>query len=79
LEQALQMMDQLNNYRRNGQIVLDGCQYEELLSDMFCTEFHLKFLFGFRGSLSNGYERFDKFDQIVMALALKCEPDIDLD
>jgi len=79
LEEASRMSDQLTNYKRNGHIVLDGCLFEELLCDMFRTEFHRQFLFGYRGSVIDGQERFEKLDQIIMALARKCEPDMDSD
>lgn len=67
LESGPKMIEQLSNYRRNGYIVLDGFQCEELLYDMFRTEFHRQFMFGFRGSIIDSKQRFDKLDQIVIA------------
>lgn len=77
LEQALQMIDQLSNYRRNAHIVLDGYQYEELLCDMFRTEFHRQFLFGFRGAFIDSEQKLEKLNEIVMAFARKCQTNID--
>lgn len=76
LESGPQLIEQLGNYRRNGRVVLDDILFEELLTDMFQTEFHRQFLFGFRGSDVENDEKFEKFDKIIAALVRKCEPDV---
>ena len=77
LEFGSQLREQLANYRRNARIVLNNdIHYEELLLDMFRTEFHRQFLFGFRGSNVETDEKFNKFDKIIEAFVRKCEPDV---
>lgn len=77
LEHARQITDQLKMYKRNGHIALDGFQFEQLLCDMFRTEFHRQFLWGYRASIVECEERFAKLGQIVKALARKCELQLD--
>lgn len=79
LEEARHMTDNLATFRRNGQIVLEGCHFEDLLYDFFSTEFHRRFLCGSRGCNVEGEERFRKLDLVVTALARKCQPDMQLD
>ncbi|XP_054159184.1 breast cancer anti-estrogen resistance protein 3 homolog [Oppia nitens] len=73
LEFGSQFKKQLTIYRRNANIVLNSVHFEELLTDMFRTEFHRQFLFGFRGSNVNSDQKFDKFDKIIAALVTKCD------
>ena len=40
---------------------------------MFRTEFHLKFLWGSRGSKVNAHERYAKFQQVLDVMSQKCE------
>lgn len=73
LSSAPNLMKQLFHYRRIARSVLDAFKAEELLLDMFRTEFHRQFLFGFRAADIDSDEKFDKLDKIVEQLAAKCE------
>ncbi|CAG2102043.1 unnamed protein product [Medioppia subpectinata] len=76
LESGTAFVAQLDIYRRNARIVSDSLKFDELLTDMFKTEFHRQFLFGFRGSDVESDEKFDKFDKIIAALVRKCEANV---
>ena len=73
LSSAPKLMKQLPNYRRIARSVLDGFKAEELLLDMFRTEFHRQFLFGFRASDIESEEKFEKLDKIIDQLVIKCQ------
>ncbi|RWS10029.1 SH2 domain-containing protein 3C-like protein [Dinothrombium tinctorium] len=73
LEAGRQIVNQCNLFKRNSEIVLDGVVFEELLSDIFTTEFHRRFLWGYRGCIAAASERFSKFEQVLTLLSAKCE------
>lgn len=62
-----------STFRRNAEIVLADSKIDELLLDMFRTEFHLKFLWGSRGAMVAAVERHLKFEQILGVMSEKCE------
>lgn len=72
LEASRKLTESLPLFRRNAEIVLEGCRSDELLSDAFRTEFHIKFLWGSRGSMVAPEERHMKFIQVLDAMADKC-------
>ncbi|XP_012542241.1 breast cancer anti-estrogen resistance protein 3 homolog isoform X2 [Monomorium pharaonis] len=72
LEAARKLADSLPLFRRNAEIALDGCRSDELLSDAFRTEFHIKFLWGSRGATVAPEERHLKFIQVLDAMYDKC-------
>lgn len=72
LENSRRLIDGLPLYRRNAEIVLEDCRNDELLSDAFRTEFHIKFLWGSRGSVVAPEERHLKFAQVLDAMFEKC-------
>ncbi|KAL1123791.1 hypothetical protein AAG570_001564 [Ranatra chinensis] len=79
LDSARKFTDSVPTYRRNAEIVLGDTKVDDLLLDMFRTEFHLKFLWGSRGasrltSETNHLYNYAKFDEILTALSRKCEP-----
>ncbi|KAG8335603.1 hypothetical protein J6590_064315 [Homalodisca vitripennis] len=49
-------------------------QVDDLLLDMFRTEFHLKFLWGSRGATVSAADRHSKFEQVLTVMSDKCEP-----
>lgn len=62
----------LKNYgtiHRNAEIVLEGARMEEMMIDLFRTEFHKKFLWGSTGALAPFDERHRNMDQILTVLA----------
>lgn len=72
LESARKLAESLPLYRRNAEIALEGCRNDELLSDAFRTEFHMKFLWGSRGAAVAPEERHLKFTQVLDAMYDKC-------
>ncbi|XP_015435514.1 PREDICTED: SH2 domain-containing protein 3C [Dufourea novaeangliae] len=72
LETARKMAENLPLFRRNAEIVLEGSRSDELLSDAFRTEFHIKFLWGSRGATVAPEERHLKFTQVLDAMYDKC-------
>lgn len=73
LEAARKFGEATNSFRRNSEIVLGDSKVDELLLDMFRTEFHLKFLWGSRGAMVSAQERHSKFEQVLSAMSEKCE------
>lgn len=72
LEAARKLAESLPLFRRNAEIALEGCRSDELLSDAFRTEFHIKFLWGSRGATVAPEERHLKFSQVLDAMFDKC-------
>ncbi|XP_063234266.1 breast cancer anti-estrogen resistance protein 3 homolog [Bacillus rossius redtenbacheri] len=74
LEAARRFGESLPMFRRNAEIVLGDAKEDELLTDMFRTEFQLKFLWGSRGAGVAPEDRHAKFEQVLGAMSEKCEP-----
>lgn len=74
LEAARKFGDSIQSFRRNAEIVLGDSKVDDLLLDMFRTEFHLKFLWGSRGATVSSDERHSKFEQVLTVMSGKCEP-----
>ncbi|XP_044020764.1 breast cancer anti-estrogen resistance protein 3 homolog isoform X2 [Aphidius gifuensis] len=72
LEAARKLAGSLPLYRRNAEIALEGSRSDELLTDAFRTEFHIKFLWGSRGTSVASEERHLKFTQVLEAMYDKC-------
>ncbi|XP_043502117.1 breast cancer anti-estrogen resistance protein 3 homolog [Polistes fuscatus] len=72
LEAARKLAESLPLFRRNAEIALEGARSDELLSDAFRTEFHIKFLWGSRGATVAPEERHLKFSQVLDAMYDKC-------
>lgn len=67
----------LSMYLRNSRTALEGVrELDEILVDVFRTEFHLKFLWGSRAmpTVDNAEQRYSKFEQVLTALSERCEP-----
>ncbi|GIY21730.1 hypothetical protein CEXT_486311 [Caerostris extrusa] len=62
-------------YKRNSQIVLEHVKYDDLMLDMFRTEFQMKFLWGSKGCYVAAKERYLKFMQVLDVMSERCEPD----
>ncbi|XP_026682920.1 breast cancer anti-estrogen resistance protein 3-like [Diaphorina citri] len=77
LESARKLTEGLHTFQRNSQIVLQDSKVDDLLLDMFRTEFHLKFLWGSKGSSVNFLQRYKKFEQILNVMSAKCQSDED--
>jgi hypothetical protein len=74
MESARKFGESLAMFRRNAEIVLGDSKVDELLTDAFHTEFHLKFLWGSRGASVAAEERHAKFEQVLTVMSEKCEP-----
>jgi len=64
----------LPTYLRNSRTALTGFQPDQLVLDMFRTEFQLQFLWGSRGALSANYSKMDK---VLEAFSQRWEPFIE--
>nr|CAD7589526.1 unnamed protein product [Timema genevievae] len=74
LETARKFGESLQTFRRNAEIVLGEAKVDDLLTDTFRTEFHLKFLWGSRGAGVSPQDRHAKFEQVLSVMSEKCEP-----
>ncbi|CAB0004021.1 unnamed protein product [Nesidiocoris tenuis] len=74
MEESRRVVRSLPSFRRNSEIVLSDARVVDLLSDVFRTEFQLKFLWGSRGANVKSSERYAKFEQILTAMSDMCEP-----
>lgn len=62
-------------YLRNSRKAFEDACLDEILVDVFRTEFHMKFLWGSRSaSAATREQRYSKFDQVLTALSQRCEP-----
>ncbi len=73
LNSTRQFYKSLATFKRNSEIVLADAKVDDLLLDMFRTEFHLKFLWGSRGAIVESAERHSKFEQVLNVMSEKCE------
>ena len=64
----------LSMYRRNVTTVLEDVVMDDLLLDMFRTEYHLLFLWGSKGASVTSAERYDKFKQVLNLMSQTTEP-----
>lgn len=62
-------------YKRNSEIVLEHVKYDDLMLDMFRTEFQMKFLWGSKGCHVIAKERYSKLVQVLNVMSERCEPD----
>ncbi|XP_060764922.1 SH2 domain-containing protein 3C isoform X2 [Neoarius graeffei] len=63
-------------YRTNAESKLHDFQEREDVSEIFCTEFQMRLLWGSRGSEGSQSERYEKFDKVLTALSHKLEPPV---
>lgn len=73
LTSTRQFCKSLPTFRRNGEIVLADSKLDDLLLDIFRTEFHLKFLWGSRGATAPSDERHSKFERVLNVMSERCE------
>lgn len=76
LEVGRYIIQQFPTFKQNGKITLQNVKYENILLDMFSTEFHLRILWGFRGSVVAEEERYSKFQKVLVLLHNKCNEEI---
>ncbi|NP_001085199.1 breast cancer anti-estrogen resistance protein 3 homolog [Xenopus laevis] len=74
LQTARQVAHNATVYKKNAQRILEGFKPDELMSEIFKTEFQMRLLWGSKGALLKQSERYHKFGQILTALSRKLEP-----
>ncbi|XP_017948352.2 breast cancer anti-estrogen resistance protein 3 isoform X2 [Xenopus tropicalis] len=74
LQTARQVAQYASVYRKNAERILEGFKPDELMSEIFKTEFQMRLLWGSKGALLKQSERYHKFGQILTALSRKLEP-----
>ncbi|XP_017780373.1 PREDICTED: breast cancer anti-estrogen resistance protein 3 isoform X2 [Nicrophorus vespilloides] len=71
MDSARKFVNLSQTFQRNADIVLAEARLDEIATDMFKTEFHLKFLWGSRGAYAMSYDRHSKFEQVLNVMAEK--------
>ncbi|XP_055920889.1 breast cancer anti-estrogen resistance protein 3 homolog [Eupeodes corollae] len=78
LDSARGFLRNLSLFRKNSKTVMDesNSRLDELLSDAFRTEFHIKFLWGSKGALATPEDRHSKLEKVLALMADKfCNAD----
>ncbi|XP_017490573.1 PREDICTED: breast cancer anti-estrogen resistance protein 3 homolog isoform X2 [Rhagoletis zephyria] len=78
LDSARHFLNNLTLYRKNAKILLEESspRLDELLSDAFRTEFHVKFLWGSKGATASPEDRHSKLEKVLALMADKfCSAD----
>ncbi|KAG1659581.1 Breast cancer anti-estrogen resistance protein 3 [Nymphon striatum] len=73
LDTGRNFVKHINTFKRNREIVVDKAKYDQAISDMFCTEFQLKFLWGSKGATVAAQDRYSKFQQVLNVMSNRCE------
>ncbi|XP_062869827.1 SH2 domain-containing protein 3C [Trichomycterus rosablanca] len=76
LEAARSIAHHASLYRTNTESKLQDFQEKDEVSEIFCTEFQMRLLWGSRGSEGSQSERYEKFDKVLTALSQKLEPSV---
>ncbi|XP_047421395.1 breast cancer anti-estrogen resistance protein 3 isoform X1 [Sciurus carolinensis] len=63
-----------DSYRMNAERILADFQPDEEMTEILKTEFQMRLLWGSKGAEVNQTERYEKFNQILIALSRKLEP-----
>ncbi|XP_054082765.1 breast cancer anti-estrogen resistance protein 3 homolog isoform X2 [Zeugodacus cucurbitae] len=73
LDSTRHFLNNLSLYRKNAKILLEESskRLDELLSDAFRTEFHVKFLWGSKGVTSTPEDRHSKLEKVLALMADK--------
>ncbi|KAG8183661.1 hypothetical protein JTE90_010136 [Oedothorax gibbosus] len=66
------IMQQNHVFKKNGELALKNIKFDSIMLDMFTTEFHLRMLWGFRGSVVCTEQRHTIFQKVVHSLFNKC-------
>ena len=61
-------------YLRNSRNALEQFKMDDILTDVFRTEFQLKFLWGSRDVSVDSEQRYVKFERVLSVLSERCEP-----
>lgn len=73
LDSARSFLSNLSLFRKNARIILEESlsRIDELLSDAFRTEFHVKFLWGSKGAAVLAHERHTKLERVLSLMSSK--------
>lgn len=63
----------VNIFRRNKEIAMEKAKFDDVMVDMFSTEFQLKFLWGSKGAKVASSERYSKFQQVLDVMSKRCD------
>lgn len=66
------IMQQTHVFKKNGEMALQNVNFDSIMLDIFNTEFHLRMLWGFRGSVVCAEQRHTIFQKVVHSLFNKC-------
>ena len=77
LDLARVVTAQCGVYRVTGNTVIKGVEPDQEMLEMFQTEFHLRFLWGFKGAGVARAERHNKFNMLLTAYSEKIEKEGD--
>ncbi|XP_015907786.2 breast cancer anti-estrogen resistance protein 3 homolog [Parasteatoda tepidariorum] len=72
LETGRNIMQQFPLFRMNGNMSLTNIGYDNTVLDIFRTEFHMRTLWGYRGSVVCHEDRHNIFRKVVYSLYQKC-------
>ncbi|KAM7353647.1 breast cancer anti-estrogen resistance protein 3 homolog isoform 2-T3 [Cochliomyia hominivorax] len=78
LDSSRNFLNNLKLYRKNSKMILEESisRLDELLSDAFRTEFHIKFLWGSKGATATADDRHSKLEKVLALMADKfCSAD----
>ncbi|XP_065357968.1 breast cancer anti-estrogen resistance protein 3 homolog [Calliphora vicina] len=78
LDSSRNFLNNLKLFRKNSKIILEESisRLDELLSDAFRTEFHIKFLWGSKGATATADDRHSKLEKVLALMADKfCNAD----
>ncbi|KAI9576487.1 hypothetical protein GQX74_009544 [Glossina fuscipes] len=73
LDSSRSFLNNLKLYRKNSKIILEesSSRMDELLSDAFRTEFHIKFLWGSKGATASVNDRHTKLEKVLALMTNK--------
>uniref|UniRef100_A0A1B0A5L1 SH2 domain-containing protein n=1 Tax=Glossina pallidipes TaxID=7398 RepID=A0A1B0A5L1_GLOPL len=80
LDSSRSFLNNLKLYRKNSKTILEesSSRMDELLSDAFRTEFHIKFLWGSKGATASVNDRHTKLEKVLALMTNKfCNTDND--
>lgn len=72
LENGRNILQQVPVFRKNGEMSLKSVKFEDVILDIFNTDFHLRMLWGYRGSAVCSKQRHTIFQKVIHSLFNKC-------
>ncbi|XP_055934121.1 breast cancer anti-estrogen resistance protein 3 homolog [Argiope bruennichi] len=72
LENGRNILQQVPVFKKNGEMSLRSIKFQDVILDVFNTEFHLRLLWGYRGSVVGSEQRHTIFQKVVNSLYNRC-------